>query len=139
MVYTRILEQQEKTQADIDSLSLEAKDIITARYTKLKIDLTEVNRKAANRHLKIITEFSIIEGLLYYQHPHYGEVLCIPEIFDSKGVNHRRRVFDESHAVDYVGHRGIYATKVTMRNRYYWDSLIADTVKMVRALRMVES
>ena len=83
--------------------------------------------------MKVWTEFSIISGLLYYQHPHLGEVLCIPNIYDAPGMNHRRRIFNESHVTDYVGHRGITTTKATMRCRYYWSELTADAIKMVNA------
>ena len=127
------MQHEGKTEHDIDQLSQEAEKLITTRYKKLEIDLPGVDKKNTTRLMKVWTEFSIISGLLYYQHPHFGEVLCIPNICDASGINHRRRIFNESHITDYVGHRGITTTKATMRCRYYWSELTVDAIKMVNA------
>ena len=44
-----------------------------------------------------------------------GAVLCVPDVYDESGVNHRKRIFDEVHAADYRGHRGVNETLQALR------------------------
>ena len=52
---------------------------------KLKIDLPVHDVRVANKHKNNYKDFYISGGFLYYKHPHYADVLCVPYIYDSSG------------------------------------------------------
>ena len=77
--------------------------------------------------------FFISGGLLYILNHRYGAVLCVPDVYDESGVNHRKRIFDEMHGTDYRGHRGKTATLNAIRERFWWPNSTVDVTSMLKA------
>ena len=48
-----------------------------------------------------LEKYFISGSLLYILNHRYGAVLCVPDVYDESGVNHRKRIFDEVHK--YIG------------------------------------
>ena len=55
------------------------------------------------------------------------------DVYDSSGVNHRKRIFDEAHGTHDQGHRGIRTTRDVIRHRFYWPGWQQDVNGMVKA------
>ena len=77
------------------------------------------------RHTKgdVCKQHMISGGLLYRLDLRRGPLLCVPDVYDDSGVNHRKRIFDECHASDYRGHRDIAGTREAMKLRFYWPQM----------------
>ena len=80
-----------------------------------------------------VQRYSLVDGLLYYNSPDAGPLLCIPDIYDSDGVNHRARMFEEMHATAYRGHRSTRSTQLAMTKRVYWPNMNKDICEMVKS------
>ena len=56
-------------------------------------------------------------------------VLCVPNIYDADGVNHRKRVVDDLHTSEYSGHRGENTTVVVITKRFWWNDITKEVIK----------
>ena len=74
-----------------------------------------------------LEKYFISGGLLYILNHRYGAVLCVPDVYDESGVNHRKRIFDEMHGPDY---RGKTATLNAIRERFWWPNSTVDVTSM---------
>ena len=132
----RIIENPGKKKALEEMLS-DARTMVKARYDKLKVKfvdpvfpLTKIAKSAVTCHL----DRYFIEGdLLYYLNHRHGAVLCVPDVYDESGMNHRKRIFDEAHGTHYRGHRGRTATENAIRARFFWPNWCVDVKIMLKA------
>ena len=131
-VYTKSL-SADKSQSDIESLVAQAVDLMTGRYEKLKIDLPAKEVARIFKHASNHINFYVAGGLLYYMHPHFADVLCVPNIYDKNGVNHRQRVFEDLHTTEHTGHRGQNTTMKAIQVRFYWLSMRSEIKTMCKA------
>ena len=111
----------------------EAEKLIAVRYEKLKLDLPTTNSRFQKRHTNNTGNYFLSGGLLYYTHPNYAVVLCVPNIYDADGVNHRKRVFDELHSSEYSGHRGENTTVAVITRRFWWNDVTKEVRQMCKA------
>ena len=75
------------------------------------------------------TPAPVPEKTLQCLHPHFADVLCVPNIYDKNGVNHRQRVFEDLHTTEHSGHRGQNTTMKAIQVRFYWLSMRSDILK----------
>ena len=124
-----------KTEADVKRIAEEARTIVKERYENLQlVEQKQVVRKRKSKDGDVCNQHMISGGLLYRQDLRRGPLLCVPNVYDDSGVNHRKKIFDECHAVDYRGHRGINGTREAMRTRFYWPQMLTtDINNMVKA------
>ena len=72
------------------------------RYENLKVKFVDpkfpITKIAEDVMRKRLAEHFISGGLLYrhVERPKSCTLLCVPDVYDSTGVNHRKRIFDES-------------------------------------------
>jgi hypothetical protein len=113
----------------------EAQSIIDSRYEKLELKKRNWDdvKIPASRMANAVQRYSLVDGLLYYNSPDAGPLLCIPDIYDSDGVNHRARMFEEMHATAYRGHRSTRSTQLAMTKRVYWPNMNKDICEMVKS------
>jgi len=89
----------------------------------LKTKMTEEERKQVSYRLK---DFHTENNLLYYLSKS-GETICIPDVPATKTLpSLRHRIISEHHDNDVAGHRGVNATGIALRKRYYWPHLNTD-------------
>ena len=93
----RVKENPGEKKALEDKLS-DARTMVKARYEKLKVDfvdpvfpLTNIAKKLV---LSCLDKYFVSGGLLYHLNYRHGAVLCVPDVYDELGVNHRKR-YDE--------------------------------------------
>ena len=117
----------------------DARTMAIERYAKLKIKfvdpkfpLTKIAEGIMQRRL---AEHFISGGLLYKHMtaPKSCTLLCVPDVYDSAGVNHRKRIFDESHGTYSQGHRGVKTTRDVMRSKFFWPNWWNDVALMIKA------
>eukprot|EP01048_Picozoa_sp_COSAG05_P005419 COSAG05_NODE_321_length_11453_cov_62.107539_3_plen_119_part_00 len=107
----------------------DARKIVKERYENLQLDAPKkVTRKRKSGRGDVDNRHMVSGGLLYRLDQRRGLLLCVPNVYDDSGVNHRKRIFDECHSVDYRGHRGIAATGNAMRNRFYWPQMLTTDI-----------
>jgi len=91
----------------------------TKIYKSLHDDL-EISDKDRNEVAHRLKNF-FLEGDLLYYISISGEVLCIPRCTrKNTKLSLRDQIIKELHESSIAGHRGISATKISVRNRYYW-------------------
>ena len=89
----------------------------------LKAKMTEKQINSVHYRLK---DFHIENSLLYHLSK-TGETIAIPNIKASKTLpSLRDRIISEHHENDVAGHRGVNATRIALRKRYYWPHLQTD-------------
>ena len=104
-----------KSEAEVKGIMEDARKIVKERYEKLQLDAPKkVIRRRKHGRGDVDNQHMVSGGLLYRLDRRRGPVLCVPNVYDDSGVNHRKRIFDECHTVDYRGHRGIAATMSTI-------------------------
>jgi len=132
-VYTALLDEVYKSQHEIDILVAQALELITVRYEKLKIDLPNKIERFQKRSANNVENYFLSGGLLYYTHPNHAVVLCVPNIYDAEGINHRKRVFDDMHSSEYSGHRGENTTVAVITKRFWWPNVTKEVREMCKA------
>ena len=117
-----------------DEIISEAQRILDLRYEKLKLEPRDWSKTKylPDRVATLVQQHSLIDGLLYFNSPSAGPILCIPDIFDGDGVNHRARMFEEVHATPYRGHRSVSSTQLAMATRVYWPKMNRDVMEMIK-------
>ena len=100
-------------------------------HEKYKDTVSKENFKKVKHRLK---DF-FLENQLLYHITYEGEVLCIPyqkPCDCTKNGSIRNTVISELHDSDISGHRGISATYLTVRRRYYWPKLSIDVKNYIK-------
>ena len=89
------------------------KAITRSRFVTLVLLVSQSDRltKIA-KQLHNPERYFISGGLLYHLNERTGAVLCVPDVYDESGVNHRKRIFDEVLVANNRGHRGVNRIKL---------------------------
>ena len=66
-----------------------------------------------------------------YRHASDGDILCVPQDKPKKGPDSRTRILMELHDNKMSGHRGVHATYLAVRRRYYWPKLHKDVARFI--------
>ena len=105
--------------------------MVKERYDKLKVKFVDpvlpLTKIAKTKIDASPNQHFISGGLLYRQSPVHGAILCVPDVYDESGTNHRKRIFDECHSVDYRGLRSdpiSHPTTTSHHNRFFGQHTI---------------
>ena len=116
-VYTAILAEDKLSAQKVTADKALALKLLTQRYSKYDLPLPKLAELSAAVLNARVLRCRITGGLLYYQHKKHGMLLCIPDVYGSDGVNHRRSIFNEFHATPHSGHHGGTSTYNAIRPR----------------------
>jgi hypothetical protein len=132
-VYTAILAEDELSAQKVTADKALALKLLTQRYSKYDLPLPKLADLSAAVLNARVLRCRITGGLLYYQHKKHGMLLCIPDVYGSDGVNHRRSIFNEFHATPHSGHRGGTSTYNAIKVRFFWRDLHKDVLALNKA------
>ena len=68
-----------------------------------------------------------------------GNVLCVPHNTPKTGPNARCRIINELHGGALAGHRGVQATYIAVRRRFYWNNMMNDIKSFVGSCEECQS
>jgi hypothetical protein len=132
-VYAAILAEDKLSAQKVTADKALALKLLTQRYSKYDLPLPKLADLSAAVLNARVLRCRITGGLLYYQHKKHGMLLCIPDVYGSDGVNHRRSIFNEFHATPHSGHRGGTSTYNAIKVRFFWRDLHKDVLALNKA------